>query len=252
MLLVNPEHACYGAGDGGYSEMIPDPAETLRIFFEIPHEVILRDIERAEADYVGLTDEIAAWEDVPPLDRTSQSEAHQCHLFLVKAAVAFKNEHVQPELKTFFAAMGSGHVVSVVEDAADTKDNLGKLKTQMAAIERREGLKPGEFWVYRNEGPDDYRALEDQRDEIFERIEHTVYPMVLRRYGLNEMADLYERDFATFEIQREIGSRVIHPRQEEDAEVQKLIDGAITREHGEEALEKIRRRVEEIRATVGL
>lgn len=63
--------------------MIPDPAETLRIFFEIPHEVIARDIARAEADYVGLTDEIAAVEGVPHAERTPQSEAHERHLLMV-------------------------------------------------------------------------------------------------------------------------------------------------------------------------
>ena len=230
--------------------MMPDTAETLRIFFEIPAEVIVRDIGRAEADYAALTDEIAALEGLPPADRTPQSEAHHHHLLMVQAVVVFKNDHVQPELKVFYAVKGAGSVVQLVEESADTKGSLGELKTQMDAIELREGLEPGESWIYRTEGPDDYRALEDQRDQIFERIEHTVYPAVLHRYGLTEFADLYERDFATFDIQREIGSRVIFPRDEPNSEVQKIIDDAIERDYGMEALERIRRRVEEIKATV--
>ena len=230
--------------------MIPYPAETLRIFFEIPHEVITRDVGRAEADYVGLTDEIASLEAVPLADRTPESEAHQRHLLIVQAAVVFKNEHVQPELKTFYVVKGAGSVVQLVEETADNKGSLAVLRNQMEAIERREGLPPGECWVWRHEGPDDYRALEDQCDQILERIEHTVYPSVLRRYGLTELADLYERDFATFDIQREIGSRVIYPREEPNSEVQTIIDGAIERDYGKDALERLRRRVEEIRATV--
>jgi len=231
-----------------FNVMLPDPADTLKIFFEIPQEVIARDIQRTTADFIGLTDELSSLENIPPADRTPESEAHQRHLLMVQAAVTFKNKHVQPELTTFYAVMGAGRVVQLVEDAADSKDILGELKAQMEAIERREGLQPGEFWVFRDEGPDDYRALEDKRDEILERIENTIYPAVLRRYGLTELADLYERDFATFDIQREIGSRVIHPRIKKDNEVQKVIDNAIKRDYGAEALTKIEQRVKEIRS----
>jgi len=74
----------------------------------------------------------------------------------------------------------------------------------------------------------------------------------IEAHGLTELADLYERDFATFDIQREIGSRIIYPREEPNSEVQKIIDRAIERDYGKDALERIRRRVEEIRAEVKL
>ena len=85
--------------------MPPDPAETLRIFFEIPREVITRDIQRAEADYLGLTDEIASLAGIPAAERTPQSEAHERHLLMVQAAVVFKNKHVPMEVKTFYAVV---------------------------------------------------------------------------------------------------------------------------------------------------
>ena len=115
----------------------------------------------------------------------------------------------------------------------------------MEAIRVREGLAEDEFWAFKNEGPSDYQELSAEFGRILERVTDTVFIFALRRYHLGEVADLFEADRVLFEIQREVGRRLIFPSR--DDKVEKLMDDYFRREYGEEAFERVRSRTKELR-----
>jgi hypothetical protein len=65
--------------------------------------------------------------------------------------------------------------------------------------------------------------LNDEFEQLLERIYDTVFLSVLRRYHLEYYADLFERDRVEFEMQREIGRRAIMPVRD-NTEAVKLTD----------------------------
>lgn len=78
-------------------------------------------------------------------------------------------------------------LITLAEEITFDRDNdaeLVRISNEMRAIEEREGLEDGEFWML-GEGPDDFILL----DEEYERRMHEIQADVFRQYGEDEMAD---------------------------------------------------------------
>jgi hypothetical protein len=229
--------------------MSKDPSKTLDLLFAIEPQLITHDLRRAEDDIRSIADEIASVQAIPFDAKTPQIEARRAHLFMIQAHELCRRDSIAPEVQTFYAAFGAGHIAQDAEMVAADRDTCAELSRQMDAIRRREGLATDEFWAMQGEGPQDYRDLSDEFGRVLERITDTVFVFALRRYHLNDQADLFERDRVTFEIQREIGRRVIMPLKN-DEEVGKMMDDYFRREYGTTAFERVLARVQEIRENV--
>jgi UTP:GlnB (protein PII) uridylyltransferase len=97
----------------------------------------------------------------------------------------------------------------------------------------------------RGEAPADYEKLDTRYGEVLQGIEDTVFVFALRRYHLDEQANLFEQDRLAFEIQREIGRRVLF--NSKDSEIERLLSDYFLREYGKEALRRVEIRVMELR-----
>ena len=84
------------------------------------------------------------------------------------------------------------------------EDDLAEVTTQMDAIRQREGLDEDEDWS-RGEGPEDWVKLNDQWDQIYDM----TFENVLREYGLNDIAELYQANREAYEAFREEGRRFV-------------------------------------------
>ena len=71
-----------------------------------------------------------------------------------------------------------------------------------ADIQKREGLEDGEYWPI-GEGPEDYREVSAQSEELCDQVRDTVFTSVLRKYQLGHLADFFEGDRDRFEEIRE-------------------------------------------------
>ena len=158
-----------------------------------------------------------------------------------------RRDAVASELKTFYAAFGAGHIAQDAEMVAADKDTCAKLSSRMDVIRRREGLADDELWAMQHEGPQDYRELSDEFGRVLERVADTVFAFVLRRYHMDEHADLFERNRVAFEIQREVGRRVISPPRKETEDIEKQMDDYFRREYGADALHRVQARAKELR-----
>lgn len=226
--------------------MSRNPSETLKILFDITQDAIDDDLQRAETDIHSISSEISSLFAMPLDVRTPKIDARLGHLLMVQASDFCSREAIAPELKTFYAAFGAGNVVQDAEMVAADKDTCAELASRMNAIRRREGLAVDEFWEF-DEGPQDYRELDDEVGRILESVTDTVFTFVMRRYHIDEQADLFERNRVEFEIQREIGSRVTSPLSDEAEDVQKSMDDNFRRKYGEEALQRVLSRSKQLR-----
>jgi len=59
--------------------------------------------------------------------------------------------------------------------------------------------------------PPDYEPLRDQGDELLDKINDTIFLHVLRLYRFDHIADLFERDRATYQIKSQAGRRSLYP-----------------------------------------
>lgn len=227
--------------------MTNDPPKTLERFFSITPETIQADLQQGAEDIRSLLRESRALEALPVESLTPEHEARLLHLQLIEAAYVASDDVFAPEVKTFYAAFAAGHVAQDAEIIAADQESCARISAQMHEIRQREGLTEGQSWELSQEGPDDYRRLDDEFGEVLSRVADTVIPFVLRRYGLNEAADLFEQDRAEFEIQREIGRRVVVPSQNE--EIAKVFEKGFVREYGAEALARVVARAAQLRGT---
>lgn len=208
-------------------------------------DVIDRDLRCAEEDIRTITNEISSLFGLPLTARTPEIDARLAHLLMVRAHDLCRRDSVAPELNTFYAAFAAGHIVQDAEMVAEDKGTCAELSSRMDFIRRREGLADDEFWEM-HEGPQDYRDLDDELGRVLQRIEETVFAFVLRRYHMGEQADLFERDRVEFEIQREVGRRVISPPRKETEDIEKQMDDYFCSEYGEDALLHVQSRVKEL------
>lgn len=225
--------------------MTTDSTETLDMLFGMEQVAIDRDLEVVKDKIRQVAAELSSLSAVPLAAKTSETNARILHLLMVQAHELCRHEAVEPEIKTFYAAFGAGHIAQEVEGVATNKDTLAELSSRMDAIRVREGLAEDEFWAFKHEGPSDYQELSAEFGRILERVTDTVFLFALRRYHLGDVADLFEKDRVLFEIQREVGRRLIFPSR--DDEVEKLMDDYFRREYGEEARQRVRSRTKELR-----
>jgi hypothetical protein len=73
-----------------------------------------------------------------------------------------------------------------------------------------------------------------------------IFVFMLRRYRLDEHANLFEQDRATFEIQREIGRRVVMSTRTEAVEIEKRMDDYFRKQYGVGALRQVLRRAQQL------
>lgn len=99
----------------------------------------------------------------------------------------------------------------------------------------------------KGDGPQDYEEMDAKFGNLLGGIAQTVFIFTLRRYFLDEMADLYEQDYRTFEIHREVGRRVLSDDDDREETCQ-ILDSYFLRTYGEGELTRMKARVEELRA----
>lgn len=227
--------------------MSKTPSRTLELLFAIEPQIITRDLHDAEDDLRSVATEISSLLGIPFDAKTSEIDARLAHLLMIQAHEFCRRDTIAPEVQTFYAAFGAGHIAQDAEMVAADRDSCAELSARMDAIRRREGLADDEFWEMRHEGPQDYRDLSEKFGQMLERVADTIFVFVLRRYHLNAQADLHERDRVAFEVQREIGRRVIMSPREDAEDVQKMMDDYFRREYGEAAFERVLARVKQIR-----
>ena len=231
--------------------MSNDPAAMLAIFLSIDPKVIARDLQEAQGQLRRVVDTISSLRAVHYKSRSPEIEAKISHFMMVQAHELASMPHIESEFKVFYVGFGAGEIVQNAEEAAFNKGKLAELSRKMAEIRKREGLSDGEYW-YRHKGPADYQALEMESDDIAEKVTDTIFVHVLRRYSLNDQADLYEKDRAQFDILREIGGRVLMGNIGPGDEAQKILDAHIAQKHGQSVLDMIRKRARELRQLRGL
>lgn len=221
-----------------------DPSKILELLFAIEPESIARDLRLAEDDFDTIAEEIADLRAIPQEATTPETDARRSHLFMVQAHKLCGQDNIEPEERTFFAAFGACRIAQDAETLASNKGACAELLDRIEQLERRSGLGPGEY-LEKGEAPE-FDQLNEEFGKILEGVFDTVFLFALRRYHLNDAADLYERDLAEFEIQREIGRRAFLPSPDDSEDVEKMLQNGFLKKFGRPALERIVSRSREI------
>jgi hypothetical protein len=191
--------------------MSHDPAAVLRLFFAIPQSQIERDVAEGEGDFGRLLEQLR---DVDLGSRVSQDPAVHAlyhHRQMVRAKALRSLDGVSEEMKFQFIHMAADHVAEEAVRVAHEQGQIAALGERMRGIEEREGLKDGEYWPL-GEGPEDYQTLVAESDTLYRNVRDTVLASVLRRYGLDDVADLFENHRTRFDATVERGRRMIFER----------------------------------------
>lgn len=226
--------------------MTHDPTRTLEAFNAIDPQTIAKDLREAEGNLAQVSLRIKALRTSNRASRTPETYATLAHLAMVQAHELCRMDHIAPEYKMFYAALGADDLMTAVEMASYTKGRLGELAVQMEEIRRRQGLAEGDVF-FRWEAPPDYLELASESEQIFKKVSGTVFAHVLRRYHLHEQADLFDHNRQEFQIQVEIGRRAMVGDLTGMPEVAAAMDTEFEKEHGMAALLRVRQRAAEIR-----
>ena len=82
--------------------------------------------------------------------------------------------------------------------------DLADLGARMDAIRQREGLNDDEYWRI-GQGPEDWEELNEQYSQVMD----VKFEEALREFGLNDIADLYDKDRKKYDACREKGRRFV-------------------------------------------
>lgn len=225
--------------------MSVDYSKTLKAFFDIEPSEIANALLPVDGKAGLLRAEIASLTKTPFDAKTPETEARIAHLWMVHANESCRNEAIPSELRTFYAWIGTCDIVNYVQNVAPGNGTLAKLSDLMRAIERREGMD--DDGIFPNDcEPADYQQISSEWDKLLEKITDTIVVAVLRRYELDDTADLYEHDRVNFEIHCEIGRRIICSSNEDKASDKKRHDDYFQNKYGADALKQVQIRVAEI------
>ena len=222
-------------------------SQTLAILFAIDQSVIDRDLADAEENFDAVIEEIQSLLVIPPKSKTPEKTARLAHLMMIQAHEVCQDEDAPPEIKAYYSWFGAEQTVSEAENAAPGKDNLADILARIETIRQREGLAQGEYWES-GDGPADFQELDDEFEQVLARIRDTVFTFVLRRYRLDQQADLFERDRVEFEIQREVGRRFIAPAHNQTPDLDQVMDEFFEDQYGADALRRVRERLVALRS----
>ena len=181
-----------------------------------------------------------------PEQCSSEAFARYCHTRMLYAYVLSRRPGVPAELVLFVADNAADYMIHCALDVADEQGRLAQLNRKMGVILDREGLAADRD-LQRGQGPPDYLEALEESLEIIERITGTLLPGILRRYGFNSLAELYEQHRATFDIMQEVGRRLRRRDAEpgsDTLEGNQWCAGEILKKHGPAALERLNRRLE--------
>lgn len=187
--------------------MSPNPSKTLEILFSIEQEVIRRDLRRAEDEFDAIGNEIES---------------------LLFATMAPDTNTPGTNARLVHLSLVSAHELC-----------------------RRETFAPEMKTYYAAHGAErvteDATAVARQQDATrMDAIKDTIFAFALRRYKMDEHADLFENDRVTFEIQREIGRRAFFPPRKETEALEKFLDDYFRKRFGAKVIQRIQMRAKEI------
>jgi hypothetical protein len=189
--------------------MFADPSETLTHFFGIPAKQLARDCAAAELDRLG--DAIRADLTTPEEDRTATAAPEHLHHLLLHAVAAGQAPNLGEEKVAFFATWAAHQVADLAGEVAASRGRLGELNRRLELRDdpvENDDDPAGDAPI--DPGQGGAAELEAEADRLFDAIAGTVFATVLRRYGFDSMADLFESDRAAFDAKVEAGRRLIH------------------------------------------
>lgn len=230
--------------------MNTDASKTLDILFSMDPSEIRRDLRRAEEDIEPMASEFLSLLALPLAQQTPETDARVAHLLMVQSHELCRRDAVPPEIKTFHSAASAANIAEYAETVSAGKGTCAQLSARMDLILRRQDLATHEFRAP-DEAPPDYRELSDEFARMLARVADTVSVFVLRRYRLDEQADLFERDRMAFDLQREVGRRVAFPPAKDSEDSDTLMDDYIKVHYGAKLLRQVRSRVKELRDREG-
>jgi len=227
--------------------MPPAPSDVLAIFFAIDKETIVRDLREAEGNLRAVIARLESLQDFTPESQTAESEAQAAHWLMIQA-YEMSRLPIAPELKVFYASQGAVNVTMLANQVARSKGQLADLALKLGDVQRKAGVPQEHIWFV-GEWPDEAQPLNEEYDRLAEGIEDMMVLRTLRTYFLDEVADLFERDYDSYELQCEIGRRFAYLDENENTQ---LIDGSIQERHGADVLSQLKARVRELRSSRGL
>lgn len=184
--------------------------------FKIPNEVIAADLARARFNPESHKAELQSLGRIPLRDRDAKTKARINHLNICFYAAL--RDSLPAELALAGATMACGQIGQEADFLEFTR------------------LNP-DFDIHAGDA-----HVETPNADIWE----TVVGSLFDRYGMKDLADLLESNRVEFDIQWEIGSRVM--RSAKDEALFKPLDEGAERRLGEQAFRRVIARVAEIKA----
>jgi hypothetical protein len=183
--------------------MSDDPSAMLKILFAIPQGRIDRDLAAAAQDPLGCLKGALNRDNKEP-----QFMAEFHHQQMVQAKVIRLLDYLPEAYMLFYAAMAAEEIAEEAVGFAHDKGRLGELGRQMDEIRERGGFGEDHYRAL-GEGPADYRTLTLESDRLYDSVHGTVFTTLLRRYHLNNLAELYENDRSRYDDLREEGRKMV-------------------------------------------
>lgn len=188
--------------------MSKDPAAVLRILLAIPQRAINQDLLEAEKDLIRLVDGTFSSHLRNRKNRDPEVSAEHYHKQMIRGKALQSMDTLHEDHKFIFAVMPAEEIAEEAVSVAHQRGRLAELGRRMEEIQIREGLQDDEFWPI-GEGPEDYQALSEESEGLYESVHASVFTTILRRYRLKHIADLFENDRASFDARANRGRKAV-------------------------------------------
>jgi hypothetical protein len=173
-----------------------DPAAVLRHFHSITRSQI-------ELDQAAWSRGIRLWvgrgfDWAVTATCSVRDAATRHHERLCRAAAFYYRKSVPTASRLYITAAAADAVAELAVEAAYQNGRLAELDRLLADIRTRAGLGEDDDWPC-GEEPDDYRAASAESDALQQKVYNDTFTKVLRRYGFNAVARLYQNNRARYD-----------------------------------------------------
>lgn len=185
--------------------------QTFGLFYRISPDVIRRDLAGVLNNFAEINQLVADFRLLPRYEQTPEKVARFLHNQMVWAYGHCLIPQIPQPVACNWIAAGVTDVANLAVKIESAKaGSLGVLMRELNRIMREAGVEDDD-WGDR-EQPTEYGLLSAQASEEIKSIDDTIILMVLRKYLLDDLADQYENDRASYDENVSEGGRLLSER----------------------------------------
>lgn len=175
-------------------------------------------------------------------DDDAREKAELSHNLLISGWAVWQSDLVEPDVSLLAAALPALQIAEMACTEASSRGTLARIQQELDMLVCNHAEEV--TWsTADNIQYQRFLRLNEEADRILESIHDSVFVDIMRRYHLEEVAEIFEKNRETFEIRLEVGRRLIQPTKVRGAMSSSHAIASLSEKYGDRCGRRLERRL---------